>query len=196
MALEDLAMMRAVHGSTVFYPADGNSTATLTLAMADRPGIVFMRTTREKTPMLYDEAEEFPIGGSKTLRRSDSDRATIVGAGVTLVEALEAADVLGAEGIDVRVIDAYSVKPIDGSTLRTAISETGLLVVVEDHWIEGGLGDAVLEALADGGDPLSGRVVKLAVTEMPGSGTPLELREWAGISAGNIAATVRSHLAG
>ncbi len=196
MALEDLAMMRAVHGSTVLYPADGNSTAKLTLAMADRPGIVFMRTTREKTPMLYDEAEEFPIGGSKTLRRSDPDRATIVGAGVTLVEALEAADVLGAEGIAVRVIDAYSVKPIDGSTLRTAISETGLLVVVEDHWIEGGLGDAVLEALAEGGDPLSGRVVKLAVTEMPGSGTPVELREWAGISAGNIAATVRSRLAG
>ncbi len=192
MALEDIAMMRAVHGSTVLYPADGNATAGLTAAMADRPGIVFMRTTREKTPKLYDAGEGFPIGGSKTLRRSDADRATIVGAGVTLVEALKAADILAAEGVEVRVIDAYSVKPIDGATLRAAMIETGLLVVAEDHWAEGGLGDAVLEALAGGGS-LTGRVVKLAVTRMPGSGKPQELRDWAGISAAKIAEAVLAH---
>ncbi len=190
MALEDLAMMRAVHGSAVLYPADGNAAAKLTWAMAERSGISYIRTTREKTPALYGPGEEFPIGGSKVLRRSDADRATIVGAGVTVFEALKAADALDAEGAAVRVIDAYSVKPIDGETLRTALRETGILVVAEDHWIEGGLGDAVLEAVAAGGE-LSGRVVKLAVTEMPGSGTPDELREAAGISAVKIADAVR-----
>ncbi|MFB3737450.1 MAG: transketolase [Candidatus Velamenicoccus archaeovorus] len=193
MALEDLAMMRAVHGSTVLYPADGNSAAKLTAAMADRPGISYIRTTREKTPCLYGADAEFPIGGSFVHRDGRGDRATIVGAGVTLFEALRAADELAAEGIPVRVIDAYSIKPIDGATLRTALKETGLVVTVEDHWKEGGLGDAVLEALAGSGE-LSGRVVKLAVTEMPGSGTPDELREWAGISARAIAAAVREAL--
>ncbi len=192
MALEDLAMMRAVHGSTVLYPADGNATAELTAAMADRPGIVFMRTTREKTPKLYDAGERFPIGGSKVVRGGGADRAAIVAAGVTLFEALKAADVLAAEGVEVRVIDAYSVKPIDGATLRAAMIETGLLVVAEDHWAEGGLGDAVLEALASGGS-LTGRVVKLAVTRMPGSGKPQELRDWAGISAAKIAEAVLAH---
>jgi transketolase len=192
MALEDLAMMRAVQGSTVLYPADGNSTGKLVEAMAGLGGISYIRTTREKTPKLYDGAEEFPIGGSKVLRSSASDRGTIVGAGVTVFEALAAAESLSAEGIPVRVIDAYSVKPIDADTLRTALLETGLLVVAEDHWIEGGLGDAVLEAVASGGAPLSGRVVKLAVTEMPGSGTPDELRDWAGISAAKIARAVRA----
>ena len=195
MALEDLAMMRAVHGSTVLYPADGNAAAKLTAAMAELPGVSYIRTTREKTPKLYGASEEFPIAGSKVLRRSESDRATIVGAGITLFEALAAADVLAADGIATRVIDAYSVKPIDRATLREALAETGLLVVVEDHWPEGGLGDAVLEALAHGG-ALSGRVVKLAVTGMPGSGTPQELRDWAGISAAKIADAVRTTLAG
>jgi len=193
MGLEDLAMMRAVHGSTVLYPADGNATVKLVAAMADRPGISYMRTTREKTPRLYEPDEEFEIGGSKTLRRSGNDRATLVGAGVTVFEALAAAEALAADGIPVRVIDAYSVKPIDGATLRRALAETGLLVVTEDHWAEGGLGDAVLEAVAGEGE-LSGRVVKLAVRDMPGSGTPQELREWAGISAAAIARTVRSSL--
>jgi transketolase len=193
MALEDLAMMRAVHGSTVLYPCDGNSTARLVAAMADLPGISFIRTTREKTPALYDEDEDFPIGGSKTLRSSDADRVTLVGAGITLHEALEAARSLEAEGISARVLDCYSIKPIDAETLRDAASQTGLLVTVEDHWIEGGLGDAVLAALADGGE-LSGRVVKVAVTQMPGSGTPEELRDWAGISADAIADRVRSLL--
>jgi transketolase len=193
MALEDLAMMRAVHGSTVLYPCDGNSTARLVAAMADLPGISYIRTTREKTPALYDDHEDFPIGGSKTLRSSDADRVTVVGAGITLHEALEAARSLEAEGISVRVVDCYSIKPIDAETLRDAVSQTGLLVTVEDHWSEGGLGDAVLAALADGGD-LSGRVVKVAVTQMPGSGTPEELRDWAGISASAIADRVRSLL--
>jgi transketolase len=193
MALEDLAMMRAVHGSTVLYPCDGNSTARLVAAMADLPGISFIRTTREKTPVLYDGDEDFPIGGSKTLRSSDDDRVTLVGAGITLHEALEAATLLEADGISARVVDCYSIKPIDAETLRAAASQTGLLVTVEDHWIEGGLGDAVLAALADGGE-LSGRVVKVAVTQMPGSGTPEELRDWAGISAAAIVDRVRSLL--
>ncbi len=193
MALEDLAMMRAVHGSTVLYPCDGNSTARLVGAMADLPGISFIRTTREKTPVIYGGDEDFPVGGSKTLRSSDADRVTLVGAGITVHEALEAAGSLEADGIAARVVDCYTIKPIDAETLRAAAAETGLLVTIEDHWIEGGLGDAVLAALADGGD-LSGRVVKVAVTQMPGSGTPEELRDWAGISASAIADRVRSLL--
>lgn len=192
MALEDLSMMRAVQGSTVFYPADGNAAVKLVEAMAGLGGVSYLRTTREKTPRLYDADEEFPIGGSKVLRSGSSDRATIVAAGVTVFEALKAADALAGEGIPVRVIDAYSVKPIDSDTLRAALRETNLLVVAEDHWIEGGLGDAVLQAVAAGGAPLTGRVVKLAVTEMPGSGTPEELRDWAGISAAKIARAVRA----
>jgi transketolase len=194
MALEDLAMMRAVHGSIVLYPADGNSAAKLVGAMAGLDGISYIRTTREKTGVLYGPGEEFPVGGSKVLRRSDDDKATIVGAGITVFEALKAADSLASEGVAIRVIDAYSVKPIDGATLRQALSETGLLVVVEDHWIEGGVGDAVLAALADDGSEVSGRVVKLAVTGLPGSGTPEELRDWAGISAPKIADAVRGKL--
>lgn len=193
MALEDLAMMRAVHGSAVLYPCDGNSTARLVGAMADLPGISFIRTTREKTPVIYGGDEDFPVGGSKTLRSSDADRVTLVGAGITVHEALEAAGSLEADGIATRVVDCYTIKPIDAQTLRAAAAQTGLLVTIEDHWIEGGLGDAVLSALADGGD-LSGRVVKVAVTEMPGSGTPEELRDWAGISASAIADRVRSLL--
>jgi transketolase len=194
MALEDLAMMRAVHGSTVLYPADANATATLTKTMADLPGIVYLRTTREKTPKLYDAGDAFPVGGSKTLRAGADDRVTLVSAGVTLYESLAAADSLAAEGVACRVIDVYSIKPIDAATLRTALAETGLIVTVEDHLVEGGIGDAVLAALAAGGD-LSGRVVTVGVTEMPGSGKPEELREWAGISAARIADRVRATLA-
>jgi transketolase len=195
MALEDLAMMRAVHGSTVLYPADGNATAVLVQTMADLPGISYMRTTREKTPKLYDAGEPFPIGGSKTVRESDADRASLVAAGVTLFESLRAADALARDGIAVRVIDAYSVKPVDAATLRRALAETGLIVSVEDHWVEGGLGDAVLSALAAEGER-SGRVAKIGVTEMPGSGTPEELREWAGISADKIVDAVKALLEG
>jgi transketolase len=195
MALEDLATMRAVHGSTVLYPSDGVSTVKLVTAMCDLGGISYIRTTREKTPALYHPDDEFPIGGSKTLRRSDEDRVTLVGAGVTLVESLKAADELAPDGISARVIDAYSVKPIDAATLREALTETGLIVTVEDHWAEGGLGDAVLEALAAEGRRLEGRVIKIAVRGMPGSGAPEELRDWAGISAAKIADAVRGALA-
>ncbi len=194
MGLEDLAMMRAVHGSTVLYPADGNATVSLVGQMLDRPGVSYLRTTREDTPQLYGPDEELPIGGSKTLRAGDDDRATIIGAGVTLFEALKAAESLSEDEISVRVVDAYSIKPIDEETIRQAIRETGLLVVVEDHWIEGGLGDAVLAALTSDGSPLTGKVVKLAVTDMPGSGTPEEMREWAGISASRIVEAVEKNL--
>jgi len=193
MALEDLAMMRAVHGSTVLYPCDGNATAALVGAMADVPGISYLRTTREKTPAVYEPGDIFPIGGSKTLRSSNEDRVTLVGAGITVHEAVSAAEALAAEGISARVIDCYSIKPIDAGALRAALSETGLVLTIEDHWIEGGLGDAALEAVAGEGE-LSGRLVKVAVTEMPGSGTAEELRDWAGISAGRIAERVRSLL--
>ncbi|HEY5905342.1 MAG TPA: transketolase [Actinomycetota bacterium] len=192
MALEDLAMFRALHGSTVLYPADGTATVQLVATMCDLPGISYMRTTREATPALYGADEEFPVGGSKTLRSGDA--ATIVAAGVTVRESLAAADSLAADGIAVRVIDAYSVKPIDAATLRRALEQTGVIVVVEDHRVEGGLGDAVLEALAATG-PLTGRVVKVGVRDMPGSGTPDEMRAWAGIDAASIMARVRDSLA-
>jgi transketolase len=190
MALEDLAMFRALHGSTVLYPADGASTVKLVTAMCDLDGISFVRTTREATPMLYDADEEFPVGGSKILASTDHDDVTLVGAGITVHQCLAAHDVLGAEGITARVIDCYSVKPIDGATIRRAVEDTGVLVVAEDHRIEGGLGDAALEALAASG-PLHGRVVKLGVADLPGSGTPAELRAWAGIDADGIALAAR-----
>lgn len=192
MALEDLAMMRAVHGSTVLYPADGNATTSLVETMADLPGISYMRTTREATPVLYGALETFPVGGSKVLRSSENDVATIVAAGVTVYEALEAASVLAGEGIAVRVIDAYSVKPLDAAMIRSALIKTGQVVVVEDHWPEGGLGDAVLDAVVD----LPSRVVKVAVTDMPGSGSAAQLRDRSGISSDHIAARIRSLLAG
>ena len=193
MAVEDLAVFRALHSSTVLYPADGTATVKLVTAMCDLSGISYVRTTREATPALYAADEEFPIGGSKTLRRSDTDVATLVGAGVTVGECLTAADDLAADGISVGVVDAYSVKPIDGSTLRSAFEGTGLVIVVEDHRVEGGLGDAVLSSLAETGS-LSGTVVKLGVHDMPGSGTADEMRAWAGIDATSIAARVRTEL--
>ncbi|MET1011347.1 MAG: transketolase [Actinomycetota bacterium] len=191
MALEDLAALRAIHGTTVLYPSDGNATVGLVTSMADLRGISYLRTTREATPVLYGPEEEFPIGGSKTLREGDD--VTLVGAGITVHESLEAANRLAADGIEARVLDCYSVKPIDAESLRNAAAATGLLVVAEDHRIEGGLGDSVLDALAAGGT-LAGRVIKLAVTDMPGSGAPEELREWAGIDAGAIVGAVRSAL--
>jgi transketolase len=193
MALEDLAMMRAVHGSTVLYPSDGTSAVKLTATMADLPGVSYIRTTREKTARLYEAGEEFPVGGSKTIARSDDDRVTLIGAGITVHECIAAADLLAGDGIAARVIDCYSVKPVDAEAVRGALRETGTLVVVEDHWIEGGLGDAVLDAVAAGGE-LRGRVVKIAVTQMPGSGSPQELRDWAGISGSKIAERVRAEL--
>ena len=190
MALEDLAIFRALHSSTVLYPADGTATVKLVTAMCDLPGISYLRTTREATPALYGADERFPIGGSKSLRRDDADVATLIGAGVTVRECLAAADALAADGITAGVIDAYSVKPIDADAMREALERTGLLVIVEDHRVEGGLGDAVLDSLAGSGS-LIGRVVKLGVRDMPGSGTPGELRAWAGIDASSIADRVR-----
>jgi transketolase len=195
MAVEDLAMFRAVHSSTILYPADGHATIKMVTTMCDLPGISYLRTTREATPVLYGADEGFPVGGSKTLQRSDRDAATLIGAGVTVHTCLEAARTLGAEGVDVRVIDAYSVKPIDADTIRAALDETGIIVVAEDHRIEGGLGDAVLEALAATG-PLAGSVIKLGVTGMPGSGTAQEMRTWAGIDGASIASAARSAIDG
>jgi transketolase len=189
MALEDLAMMRAVHGSTVLYPSDANQTAKLVETMAEREGIVFLRTTRAATPVVYGADEEFPVGGSRVLR--DGDDVAIVAAGITLHEALKAADELDGEGIAARVIDLYSVKPVDEETLRAAAEATGgRVLTVEDHWSEGGIGDAVLEALSNGEAPA--RVQRLAVREMPGSGKPAELLAAAGIDAEHIAEAARS----
>ncbi len=183
MALEDLAMMRAVHGSTVLYPCDANQTAKLVAEMAERDGIVFMRTTRAATPVVYGADEEFPVGGARVLREGDD--LAIVAAGITLHESLKAAERLESEGISARVIDLYSVKPVDGEILRAAAEATGgRVLTVEDHWSEGGIGDAVLEALSDGEAPV--RVVRLAVREMPGSGKPAELLAAAGIDADHI----------
>ena len=155
MALEDLAAFRALHGSTVLYPADGNATVQLVTAMSDLHGVSYLRTTREATPAIYGADEEFPIGGSKVLTATDRDEVALVGAGITLHACVEAAERLAGEGMTARVIDAYSVKPLDAATVREALEATGLLVVVEDHRVEGGLGDAVLDALAATG-PLSG----------------------------------------
>ena len=191
MALEDLAMMRAVHASTVLHPSDANQTAKLVAAMADTDGISFLRTLRPSTPVIYGSDEEFPIGGSKVVRSSDDDRVTIVAAGITVHNAIEACDALQGEGTNVCLIDAYSIKPIDAQTLRLAARATdGRLVVVEDHWPEGGLGEAVLSALA-GEDTEGLRFEHLAVNIMPGSGSPDELMDAAGISANHIADAVR-----
>jgi transketolase len=187
MALEDLASFRAVHGSTVLYPSDANSTARLVAEMADRDGIVFLRTTRAATPVIYEADDDFPIGGSKVAR--DGDDVTIVGAGITLHEALAAADALAEEGISARVIDLYSVKPIDAETLSAAAEVTGAIVTVEDHWPEGGIGEAVVAALA--AEEVDARLLHLAVREMPGSGKPAELLAEAGIDADHIADAVR-----
>ena len=203
MALEDISMMRAVFESVVLYPSDGVSCAHLVKAMADTDGISYMRTTREKTPILYKNDEEFPIGGSKVLRQSKEDKATLIGAGITLHESLKAYEELKKQGINVRVIDLYSVKPIDTNTIVTAAKETGVLIVVEDHWPEGGLGDAVIEAFTQhesskkseiegNGTKVLPKLIKLAVKSMPGSGTPEELMDAAGISANHIVKAVKT----
>jgi transketolase len=190
MALEDLAMMRAVHGSTVLYPSDATSTASLTARMADQSGIVYMRTTRGAYPVLYGPDEAFPIGGSKLVRSGPDDQVTLISAGVTLHNCLAAADQLAADGISARVLDLYSVKPIDTQALlQAAVATSGRLVVAEDHYPAGGLGSAVLDAFNDAGHPVLVR--HLAVHDLPGSGTPEELMDAAGISAGKIAQAAR-----
>ena len=191
MALEDLAMMRAVHGSTVLYPSDATSAAALVAAMADLDGVSYLRTTRGAYPVLYEPSEQFPVGGAKVLRSSEADQVTLISAGVTLHQCLAAADQLRSDGISVRVIDLYSVKPIDAGTLTAAAAATGgRIVVAEDHHPEGGLGSAVVDALTGAGRAeLS--VVHLAVREMPGSGTSAELLAASGIDAAHIASAAR-----
>jgi transketolase len=182
MALEDLASLRAVHGSTVLYPSDATSTSALVELMADTAGVVYMRTTRGATPVIYESTEEFQVGGSKTVLEGTD--VTIVGAGITLHEALAAATRLAGEGISARVIDLYSVKPIDHETLVKAAEETGAIVTVEDHWKQGGIGEAVLAALAEHGASAAVRV--MAVEDMPSSATPTELLRAAEIDAAAI----------
>jgi transketolase len=187
MALEDIAAFRAVHGSTVLHPSDANQTAKLVGAMADREGISFIRTLRGKTEVRTPPGEDVAIGGSRIVREGDD--VAIVACGITVDQAVAAAEKLAGDGIEARVIDAYSIKPIDAETLRAAARECGAIVTVEDHWAEGGLGDAVLEALAEADDRPP--VHKLAVREMPTSGTPDELMHWAGIDADGIAGAAR-----
>ena len=189
MALEDLAMFRAVHGSTVLYPSDANQTAALTIQAADIDGISYIRTTRGNTPVIYGPDESFPVGGCKVVRSSSDDAVTVVAAGITLHEAVAAAESLSAEGVAIRVVDLYSVKPVDADALREAVTATGgRVITVEDHWPEGGIGDAVAGALADLTVPL--RHVRLAVRSLPGSGTPKELLAAAEIDAAAIATAV------
>src|SRR6187431_2837265 len=191
MGLEDIAAFRAVHSSVVLHPCDANQTAKLVAALADVDGIAYLRTLRPATPVLYGPDEEFAVGGSRVLRSSDEDEVALVGAGITVHEALAAADELAGEGIAARVVDLYSIKPLDAETLAAAAEATGgRIVTVEDHWPEGGLGEAVLGALADVDEPP--HVTILAPRELPGSGTPAELLAQAGIDAAGIAAAARA----
>jgi transketolase len=188
MGLEDIAMMRPIAGSTVFYPCDAVSTERLVELAAQTPGIVYIRTTRPKTAVLYTKDDVFKAGGSKILKSSAKDRATVVAAGITVPEALKAAEQLAKEHeVNVRVIDLYSVKPLDIDTLRRAARETGAIVTVEDHYIDGGIGEAVAGALA--GECC--QVRRLAVREIPRSGKAPELLEMFGISASHIVKAVR-----
>ena len=192
MALEDIAMLRAIHDSTVLVTSDANQTAALVEAMLDQPGVVYLRTLRMATPVIYPPGERFPIGGSRTLRSSNHDQVTLLAAGVTVHEALAAADILASTGVRARVIDLYSVKPIDTNTVIQAALETGRIIVAEDHWAQGGLGDAVLETLADAdSDAL---IRRLAVHTMPTSGRPEELLWRSGIDRTWIATAARDLL--
>lgn len=191
MALEDIAMFRSILTSTVLHPCDAVSTEKLVEASAAHDGIVYLRTMRQDTPVIYGNDEHFRIGGSKLLRHTSSDRLTIVAAGATVYEALEAHDRLQREGISVRVIDAYCLKPIDAAALRESADTTGAIVTVEDHYPAGGLGDAVLQALADRPVP----VTILAVRKTPTSGGGEELRDFEGISASAIVEAVKRSIA-
>lgn len=182
MGLEDLAMFRAILGSVVLYPCDAVSTEHLVAAAARHRGIVYLRTTRMATPILYGPEEQFTIGGCKVLRHSPRDAVTVIGAGITVFEALKAYEELQQQGFSIRVIDLYSVKPVDERTLKEAAAATRAMVTVEDHYPEGGLGDAVRAALADTPTP----VYSLAVHERPKSGKPEELLDYEGISHGAI----------
>jgi transketolase len=189
MALEDLAMMRAVEGSVVLYPSDAVCAEKLVDQMALHHGVCFLRTSRPKTPVIYANEEAFPIGGAKVLRQNAGDKVTVVGAGVTLFEALKAADALAKEGVGITVIDAYSIKPLGRDTILEAARQTGNLVItVEDHYPEGGLGDAVAGELSMEGV----RVHKIAVRELPHSGKPEELLAKYGLDSAAIIRKVKS----
>jgi transketolase len=173
----------------VLHPSDANQAARLVAEMADRPGISYLRTLRGKTAVLTPADEDVRIGGSRVLRATDHDDLTIVACGITVTEAQKAADALETDGVQARVIDCYSIKPIDTATLTTAAEQTSGIITVEDHWPEGGLGDAVLSALAS--HPQRPPVRKLAVRDMPVSGKPAELLHAAGIDAEAIVAAAR-----
>lgn len=193
MGLEDLALFGTIPGSIVFHPSDAVSTSKIVANMIDHNGIAYLRTLRPKTPVLYDNKEEFPTGGSKILRKSGKDVLTIAAAGITVFEALKAYDELKKEGINIRVIDCYSVKPVDSKTLKQSLKATKhpIIVTVEDHFEHGGLGDFVLAAVSETG----AKVEKMAVTQISTSGKPDELLDAAGISAKHIIAKVKSTLA-
>ena len=191
MALEDIASFRAIHSSTVLYPSDAYSTERLTEAAARMPGITYIRTSRPKTPLLYSATDIFPVPGFHVLRQSANDRALIIGGGITVHEALKAHEELKTQGISARVMDLYCVKPIDGKQIAEQLKAAGgNLITVEDHYPEGGLGEAVLSALAEAGAAPK-RFTKLAVSGMPHSGKPEELLEAFGISAKHIVSAVR-----
>lgn len=187
MALEDLALMRAVPNCTVFYPCDAVSAERLVVLAAATSGLVYLRTTRPKTPVIYGADDAFTRGGSRVLRQSNRDEATVIAAGITVFEALKAHDRLAEQGRQIRVIDAYSIQPIDRDAIVAAgLATGGRLITVEDHYAHGGLGDAVSDAVWDQGF----RVHRLAVREIPRSGAPGELLDRYGISAAAIAAAV------
>jgi transketolase len=189
MALEDLAMMRAQPNIAVLYPCDAVSTERLVAKMAAHEGPMYMRTSRPKTPVIYGPDETFEIGGLKVVRESGADVATVVGAGVTLFEALKAYDTLKARGVAIRVIDLYSLQPIDAATLIRCGKETkGRIITVEDHYAAGGIGDAVASAVA----PAGLTVHRLCVREIPRSGKPDELIDHYGISARHIVNAVQA----
>ena len=188
MGLEDIALFRPIPGSIVLYPSDAVSAERLVAEAAKRRGICYIRTSRPKTAVLYSNGEQFPIGGSKVLKMSAADRVTVIGGGITVHEALKAAAKLETEGIAIRVIDAYSVKPIDAQGILAASRETGgRIIVVEDHYEEGGIGDAVLAAVGN-----QAKVMKLAVHEIPRSGPPEALIEKYGISSNHIVNAVKN----
>jgi transketolase len=186
MGLEDLALFRPIPGCAVLYPSDAYSTEGCVESLTRHKGLAYLRTTRPGTPVLYKKDEEFPIGGSKVLKRSQKDSAAVIAAGITIHEALKACEELKRENIQVRVIDAYSVQPMDPNIVKEVARAGNKAVVVEDHFRSGGLGDAVASLLAGKAD-----LIHLAVDELPRSGEPEELLEKYGISAGHIVQAVK-----
>ena len=187
MALEDLAMFRTILNGVVLYPSDAVSCDKLVELAAAHQGNVYIRTTRADTAVIYNSDEIFEIGGSKTVKSSDQDQITVIGAGITLHEALAAAEDLSKENINIRIIDLYSIKPIDDDTIKKAARETRAIITVEDHFPEGGLGEAVKSVLSGSATP----VISLAVRKMPKSGQPRELLDYEEIGRGAIVEAVR-----